>query len=176
MSVKTRSQKYAEKLSKSKTFNVSMATVSIHNDNNTGFAIRTVACFGMKNLYVIGAKPDRSIHNGLSGSTFDLVNIVHFENNNQFLTYCSENNIQIISAELSDDSINLYDFSFDVSDDAPEIVILIGNESFGVPAEIMLRSTTVFIPMNGCGVCLNTVVAGTAIVNEYFRQLYTKNS
>jgi tRNA G18 (ribose-2'-O)-methylase SpoU len=165
--MRTRRDKLNDKLKFAKNYNISLCIVSLQNDNNVGFAIRTAACFGLKNLYVIGAKPDRKIHDGLSASTFDYVNMISLSTTNEFLQICKEQNIHIISAELTEDSKNLYEYSFPQEKD---IVIVIGNETFGVPGEIIHHSDAVYIPMGGVGVCLNTVMAGTSIISEFFRQ------
>jgi tRNA G18 (ribose-2'-O)-methylase SpoU len=93
--------------------------------------------------------------------------MISLNTTNEFLQICKEQNIHIISAELTEDSKNLYEYSFPQEKD---IVIVIGNETFGVPGEIIHHSDAVYIPMGGVGVCLNTVMAGTSIISEFFRQ------
>lgn len=168
MTRKTRKDRYEEKLKTSKKYNISLAIIGISNDNNVGFAIRTAACFGLKKLYVIGSPADKQLHNGLSGTTFDFVDIVNIKSTNEFLEFVEKESIHLISAELTDNAKNLYDFEFPLE---KEIILIIGNESFGVPGEIIFKSETVYIPMGGPGFCLNTVMAGTAIISEYMRQL-----
>lgn len=151
------------------TNNASLAIFSLYCDINVAFAIRIAACYGLKNIYNIGAKPDKAIHDRLSGSNFDNVIIQNFQNTNEFLQHCRDVDAEIVSAELCDGSTNIYDFGFNPD---KEVVIVIGNETFGVPGEIIHNSKPVFIPMNGPGVCLNTVIAGSIIVDAYFRQMY----
>lgn len=170
---KTRKDRYEEKLKTSKKYNISLAIIGISNDNNVGFAIRTAACFGLKKLYVIGSPADKQLHNGLSGTTFDFVDIVNIKSTHEFLNLVEEESIHLISAELCDGAKNLYHFDFPLE---KEIIIVIGNESFGVPGEIIFKSEALYIPMDGPGFCLNTVMAGTAIISEYMRQICCKSS
>jgi tRNA G18 (ribose-2'-O)-methylase SpoU len=48
--------------------------------------------------------------------------------------------------------------------------IVLGNENWGVPEEIIHNSDVVMIPMPGIGACLNTAQTGNIILYEYNRQ------
>ena len=163
----TRRQRYAEKFVSYKKLPVSIAAINFQFSDNLAFLIRTVACFGASNLFVIGHVPDRSELNSKSGTLYDFVNIISFRNTSEFLGHCRLNGLNIVSMELTDNSISAYDYSFDYS---KESVIVLGNEYVGVPADILHNSDVIHIPMNGVGYCLNTSQCGTAILSEYSRK------
>lgn len=169
MRIQTRRQRYDVKLQTVLNLPVSFVTVNFDFDDNLAFLIRNAACFGMKNIYVIGTVPSRSVLNPKSGSTVDYVNIVQFKNPMEFLMYSRLNNIKLVSAELTDRAESLYDyrFSFDV-----KTAIVLGNETTGVPVELSRNSDIVYIPMPGAGAFLNTSQTGTAFATEYSRQYF----
>ena len=163
----TRRQRYAEKFVSYKKLPVSIAAINFQFSDNLAFLIRTVACFGASNLFVIGHVPDRSELNSKSGTLYDFVNIISFRNTSEFLGHCRLNSLSIVSMELTDDSISAYDYSFDYS---KESVIVLGNEYVGVPADILHNSDVIHIPMNGVVESLNVSVATAVTLYEAFRQ------
>jgi tRNA G18 (ribose-2'-O)-methylase SpoU len=136
-------------------------------DDNLAFLIRSVACFGVDNLYVIGSVPPRSKLNSKSGSLYDYVNIKQFKNPSSFLSYSRENSLNLISLELNENSRSIYDFEFDFSKNN---VIILGHETQGVPNILLFNSQAIHIPMPGVGFCLNVSQAGTAAMSEFCRQ------
>jgi tRNA G18 (ribose-2'-O)-methylase SpoU len=153
----TRKERAANKAETSIWMPVSVACVNFGSDGNLAFLIRAAACFGAKNIYVIGNTSIKRAHlNDLSGSTYDFVNIVFFQNPMEFLSYCRNRNIKLVSLEISDTmpTTSLDDYKFDFS--APENCIVVGSETTGVPVEVMKNSDIVTIPMRGISFCLNT--------------------
>jgi tRNA G18 (ribose-2'-O)-methylase SpoU len=144
-----------------------LVAVNFHLDDNLAYLIRTAACYGITSIHVIGSIPSRKVLYNPSGSLVDFVEMKQFSNPSQFLSYARGRNMKMVSAELSDGSVSLYDYKFNLES---ETAIVLGNETSGVPTEILLNSDRVFIPMWGQGFCLNTSQAGTAFVNEYCRQ------
>jgi tRNA G18 (ribose-2'-O)-methylase SpoU len=123
--------------------------------------IRAAACFGVKNIYVIGNTSIKRAHlNDLSGSTYDFVNIMFFQSPMEFLAYSKNKNIKLVSMEISDTmpTTSLDDYEFDFTKD--ENCIVVGSETTGVPVEIMKNSDIVTIPMRGISFCLNTSQTG----------------
>jgi tRNA(Leu) C34 or U34 (ribose-2'-O)-methylase TrmL len=47
---------------------------------------------------------------------------------------------------------------------------VVGNESTGVPIEILLNSEKIYIPMPGVGFCLNTSQAANIVLYEAVKQ------
>ena len=77
--------------------------------------------------------------------------------------YARENNIKLISAELSkeSESIETYDFDF-----SQPICIIVGHEETGIPVEIINNSDKIYIPMPGVGYCLNTSQVANILLYE----------
>ncbi len=135
---------------------VSVAMVNFASDGNIAFVIRAAACFGVKNVYVIGNTTlKRALLNDLSGSTFDFVNVMYFRDPVEFLNYSRKRDIKLVSMELTDEIQHwLPDYKFDFS--RKENCIVVGAETSGVPVEIIKNSDVVAIPMTGISFCLNT--------------------
>jgi tRNA G18 (ribose-2'-O)-methylase SpoU len=164
---KTRRERYDGKKITSGCPPLSIVTVNFEYGNNIAFTIRTAVCYGVRNLYVIGSVPDRRILNPKSGSLYDYLNITSFSTPSAFLEYCRQRDMHIVSAELTDKSVSLFDYKFDLS---RNICLALGNEMTGVPVELINEGDLIYIPMIGQGYCLNTAQAGTAIMTEYVRQ------
>jgi tRNA(Leu) C34 or U34 (ribose-2'-O)-methylase TrmL len=85
---------------------------------------------------------------------------------NKFMTpWCSEKLFELKnSAPISK---NILDYEFELNQ---RISILTGNESYGVPAEIIMNSDCLVIPNPGYGGCMNTAQAANVALYEYVRQ------
>jgi tRNA G18 (ribose-2'-O)-methylase SpoU len=165
----TRRQRYDQKNKDSLRLPVSFVTINFDYSDNLAYVIRTAACYGARNIYVIGSIPPRKFLNPKSGSLYDYVNLTAFKNPSSFLKYSRDNNIDLISAEITDSSVSLYDYQFNLN---RRIGIVLGHETTGIPVEIALNSTHVYVPMPGPGFCLNTSQTGTAFITEYSRQYF----
>lgn len=168
---KTRMERYLEKAREATRMPVSIATINFMFDENLAFLIRAAACYGVLDVYVIGAIPARTILRPKSGSTSDFINLRSFKTPGHFLEFARDSDFDLISAELSDQAVSLHDFAFDFS---RQTIIILGNETSGVPTEILLNSRQVYIPMPGIGFCLNTSQCGTAFLHECSRQWLTR--
>lgn len=167
----TRLERYQDKARQAIDLPLSIAAINFMFDDNLAFLIRAAACFGVRNLYVIGAIPPRKILQPKSGSLCDFVNLVSFRNPSEFLSFVRKNSLNLISAELDDEAHNLHEFSFDFGKNN---CIILGHEMSGIPVELMMNSVKVYIPMPGSGFCLNTAQAGTVFIHEFARQFLTR--
>lgn len=163
----TRIERYNNKINSAIKLPASFVTINFMHDDNLAFIIRTAACFGVRTVHVIGSIPERKFLYPASGSLVDFVELRRYNNPIEFLKFAGENNFNLISAELTNDSKSLYDFKFDFSNHTS---IILGNEMSGVPTELLLNSEIINIPMSGIGYCLNTSQVGTAFISEYVRQ------
>ena len=78
----------------------------------------------------------------------------------------------IISAELDNEAKNIHSYDFvDAIERYGHICIVVGNETSGIPIEILNNSEKVYIPMPGIGFCLNTSQAANIIIYEAVKQL-----
>jgi tRNA G18 (ribose-2'-O)-methylase SpoU len=168
----TRKERYYKKLASAQHIPLSIATVNFHCDENLAFIIRTAACFGVKDIHVIGSIPPRNILHNSSGSLVDFIPMKQYSTPAQFLNYAREMDIELVSAELAADATSLYEYEFNFS---KQTIIVLGNETTGVPNEILFNSDVVYIPMIGSGWCLNTSQTGTAFVSEYLRQIKVRD-
>ena len=164
---KTRRERYDIKSKDSLELPASLATVNFCFDENLAFLIRSAACYGIIDIFVIGSTPDRSKLSSKSGSLVDYVNMLSFSSPSSFIEHCRNNDINIVSVELARCATSIHEYSFDFR---RRTVLVIGNESSGVPSEILHNSDVLYIPMLGQGYCLNASQAGTAVMHEYCRQ------
>ena len=163
----TRRQRYDQKKTTAQKNPISICAVNFGCDENLGYLIRAAACFGAESLHVIGNIPDRAYLIPVSGSLIDYVNIVHHANPHDFLEWTRQHDVDVISAEIADGSVSVYDVDFDLT---RKTCVVVGNENTGVPAEILHNSKIMHIPMPGIGFCLNTAQTANIILFEFNRQ------
>lgn len=159
----TRKQRYERKKEVATNVPFSMCCINFMYDGNLAYLIRSAACFGVEDLHVIGSIPSRSTLNSLSGSLFDYVKIKQHKSPREFLDYTKSNSIKIVSAELCEGARTIASYSFDFSINT---VLVVGNETSGVPVEILRNSDKIYIPMPGVGYCLNTSQAANILLYE----------
>lgn len=167
MNRKTRKQRDKESAKDSVALPASLTTINFMNAQNLAFSIRTAACFGFPVVNVIGSIPEYRDLKRLSAGTIDHVYVRQFSTPRAFVDEMRQGDIQIVAAELNDDSECVFDFSFNFE---RQTTIVLGHETVGVPVEITSVAQNLYIPMFGPGRCLNTSQAGTAMATEYSRQ------
>ncbi len=172
----TRKERYQQKLKVAVDLPVSIATINFKHEVNLAYVVRAAVCFGSPDIYVIGNVPPRRLMNELSGSLFDYLTVKQFKNTSDFLEDIRKNNLQLISIELPNADSNftaqpLEEYEFDFS---RKICAMVGNESTGVPPEILINSDSIiYITMLGAGYCLNTSQAANIFLYEAAKQ-YTR--
>ena len=173
MREETRRQRYENKFQTAQKLPISLCAINFQTDNNLGHLIRTAACFGASQLYVVGHVPPRSRVKASSGSLVDYVEIVQFTTPQDFLEHAKNTGVQIVSAELVEGArpLSTYNFNFD-----SHLCLVVGNEQTGIPAEITHRSQLVYINMPGVGYCLNTAQAANILLYEAAKQYTTKKA
>ena len=154
---------------------VSIALINFGQESNIAFSIRSAACFGVKNVYIVGNTTlKRETLQDLSGSTLDLVNIKTFSTPLEFVEYCRANKIFMVSMELIKDQefyLDEYDFIFNLYPSMiAENCIIVGHETAGIPVEILKNGEVVAIRMPGKGFCLNTSQTCNIALYEAARQ------
>lgn len=169
----TRRERYQRKLKTVTELPVSIGTVHFKHEVNLAYVVRAAVCFGSPDIYVIGSVPPRRLMNELSGSLFDYLKVRRFANTSAFLENIRRNNISLISVELpeADSNFKAYpmeDYKFDFS---KKICAVVGNETTGIPTEILAHSDTIlYISMPGAGYCLNTSQAANILLYEAAKQ------
>lgn len=166
----TRAERYAAKQPHAACYPIAPVCINFIQEENVAFIVRSAACLGAREVVVIGALPSRALLKARSGSTDSLIEIKNFPNPSAFLRYAKNQNALIISSELCENSISIYDFSFPMDQ---MIYLMCGHEEAGIPTEILINSDAiVHIPMPGAGFCLNTSQCATTMLYEYNRQLF----
>ena len=168
---KTRKERYKEKLKSAKFLPISIGCVNFMHDGNLAFLIRSAACFGVKDIHVVGSVPDRSELRRLSGTTCDFINLIQHKTPRSFIEWCEKSNTKNVSEELCEKSSQLRNYKFDYSQN---VCIFTGHETSGVPGEIVHVSDCVEIDMPGPGFCLNTAQAANIVLYEASKQYLEK--
>ena len=166
MKRKTRNELIKEDIDKAIQYPVHLVAIHFNDDHNLAFLIRAAACFGAKSVMVIGSLPPYRILRQLSVGLCNYIPIQQFATPQDFLQHTTDNDIEVLAIELCEGAKSLANFQFPKT----EICIVTGHESIGVPTEILVRSTPLYIPMPGVGKCLNTSQAANVALFEYVRQ------
>ena len=167
MREETRRQRYDKKLKTAKKYPISLCAINFRVDDNLGYLIRSIACFGAQRLYVVGHVPERSRIKASSGSLIDYVEIVQFATPRDFMDYTKSEGIQVVAAELVEKAEPLSSYTFNFTG---HVCMVVGNEESGVPAEIIQNSQVVYIEMPGVGYCLNTAHTANIVLYEAVKQ------
>jgi len=167
MRTETRKERYNKKITNSKTYPISLCAINFRIDDNLGYLIRTAACFGASCINVIGSIPERKRIFNSSGSLIDYVKINQFKTPRDFLNKMKETKTKIICAELVQEAKSIYNYNFNFDNN---ICLVVGNETSGIPADILNVAEKVYIPMPGFGFCLNTSQAANIILFEATKQ------
>lgn len=165
----TRRQRYENKIANgAKEIPLGVCLVNFSFNANIAMTIRTAVCYGAE-IMVIGSIPSRADLRAASGSTVDFAKIRSFSNPMSLLEASKEEGFNLVSAEITPYAHSLNEYNFDLE---KKNVIVIGNESVGVPEGILLNSDVVYIPHRGGGFCLNASVAASIMINEFNRQYF----
>jgi tRNA G18 (ribose-2'-O)-methylase SpoU len=168
----TRRERYNNKQNISTRLPIEVCTVNFKEEVNVAFVLRSAACFGAAAVNVIGSVPKRKTLATRSGTLQDYVPINQFSNPHEFLQYCKNNHIKVISAELDPEAVSIHKYNFknDLTD-FKKICIVVGHEQIGIPADILNNSQKIFINMPGIGFCLNTSQAANIFLYEATKQI-----
>ena len=180
----TRLQRYEKKKSKSITYPLSLVAYNLVNEVNIGQVFRSAACFGAKEVVVIGSLPLTSSTNSMSGTTLNLTPYRVFPSHMEFLEeevsksdssseWFLDN--ELVAIEICDGakSLDVYDFNFWGNQ---HTYLIVGHETLGIPGDFLQYCNKVYIPMDGYGYCLNTAMALSIVTNEYCRQMRDKKA
>lgn len=168
----TRAERYESKRAGAMIYNIAPVCINFMHEENVAFIVRSAACFGAKEVGVIGSLPEHSLLKARSGSTNSLLPIKTFPNPRDFIEHASAQDALIVSAELCEGSVSIYDYEFPKD---KLVYLMCGHEEAGVPNDIIVNShAIVHIPMPGQGFCLNTSQCATTLMYEYVRQCNTK--
>jgi tRNA G18 (ribose-2'-O)-methylase SpoU len=174
MRIETRRGRYNDKIASGmvRNFPISLCAINFQCDENLAYLIRTAACFGSENLHVIGSLPDYEELRRKSGTLNHYVNMHQYSTPSQFLDYARQTRMGVLSAELDYEAKNIHSYDFiNAINQYGHICIVVGNETTGVPTEILANSEKIYIPMPGAGFCLNTSQTANIMMYEAVRQI-----
>jgi tRNA (guanosine-2'-O-)-methyltransferase len=164
----TRKERYIAKMAKANILPISVASVNFDHESNIGFLARALACFGGEGLHIIGKRPTEDALRRYSGGMSNFVNIHQYSNPYDFLKYVKTNGFYLISAELTENAVDIHNFEFP----AGRVMVVAGHETTGVPTDVLAASNAVIkIPLPGVGACLNTSQTANILLYEYRRQM-----
>ncbi len=168
MRVDTREERYLKKAANAAKYPFAVAAVNFSDDANIAYLARSLACFGGDSVHVIGKIPDNKALVKYSGSLNRFIPFYNYKTPGHFIDYCRKNDWMIISAELIEGAVDFHTLRFDKT---KKIMFVVGNESNGIPLDIIAASDVIsFIPMPGVGWCLNTSQTANIIFYEYAKQ------
>lgn len=170
----TRKERYAIKAKNAKSYPISIATIHFRDEGNVAFVARSAACFGAREVCVIGRMPEDNELKRLSGGHSGLVPITCHPNAVSLIEYCRNNGIFLISLELTDEAVDLDEA--DIPLDIP-LMVVIGHEQYGVPVEILHRSDMIIkISMDGPGWALNASQSANIALYEITKRYKNEHS
>ena len=158
---------------KQQTFPITIVCQNVTNAPNIGSLFRTSDAFGIKELVFTGTEiPLGRKMTKTSRATEKVVNYQVVEDAFGFISNLKNEGHQIISLEITDNSVALHKFSFNLK--AP-IVLVIGDENFGVSDQILsISDAIIHIDMFGQNSSMNVVQATSIALYEMTKQLNHK--
>lgn len=146
----------------------------VKNPINFGTLIRSGEAFGINEVWCLKSQVNKFkgfIHGSshLCGTMGALkqMELKQFIGTSDVVEYALKNNYHFVSIELSKDSVKLPVEKYPLNP-----VFVMGNESKGVPKEVMSESLIVEVPQANTYVrCLNTAVAGSIVIYDWHRYM-----
>ncbi len=168
MRLDTREERYLKKAANAAKYPFAVAAVNFSDDANIAYLARSLACFGGDSVHVIGKIPDNKALVKYSGSLNRFIPFYGYSKPSDFIKFIKAEGWTIVSAELTEGAVDFHTLRFDKT---KKYMFVVGNESDGVPQEILTASALIaYIPMPGIGYCLNTSQTANIIFYEYAKQ------
>lgn len=146
-----------------KTYPLNVILHDIRSPHNTGSFFRIGDAFGVKKIYLCGITPTPEMNKKVLRTAMQ--SKVDFEYREKIMDVINEfkrSGIKIAGIEKTFFSKDIEEFDFD----GKEVVLLFGNEEFGLTKEILDCCDSVYhIGMNGIKNSLNVSVAGGIVIN-----------
>lgn len=146
-----------------------LALENVGNPHNIGAIIRSAAHFGVDGIILTEGKSSdtaSAIRTSEGGAEF--VEVFEEKNFHKTLDLLAKNKYQIITTS-SHAKISLYEVEWQ-----NHIVIVFGEEAFGVTKEIQGLGTAIKIPGTDYVESLNVSVATAVILSDYYQKVKTK--
>jgi tRNA G18 (ribose-2'-O)-methylase SpoU len=148
-----------------------LAACNFNHETNIGTLIRTAEAFGIKEIIIIGRK-EFNVYACMGSDKW--VTITYIQEPNTFIAYCDINSLGVLSIDnrVDFDTVKLQDLPDALENLAffNAFVFVAGSENMGVDKEILKRSDLIIeIPLVGKNPCLNTAVAASIVLWEYYK-------
>ncbi len=132
---------------------------------NVGTLIRSANAFGVKQIFILGS--DKKILKKFFGSqgTVNKSDFLFFDNPNQLLTYCKDNNISCCGVEIGNNSQPIQSYQF-----KGDTLFILGNEGQGMnnKQKELCGENLVYIPQySNKTASLNVACAGSIIFHHF---------
>jgi tRNA G18 (ribose-2'-O)-methylase SpoU len=160
----TRQERHDKKANKAVSLPFDFAASYFNNDGNVAFLSRSLACFGGRTMHIIGRMPNSHELSRLSGTASRLVKWETYKNPFEFIEKTINSGYKLVCAEMTDNAVSSEEYNWDFN---AKTIIILGNETEGVPYEIIKYSDVVYIPMIGKAWNLNTAMAGNVLAYNY---------
>ncbi|MGQ9818950.1 MAG: TrmH family RNA methyltransferase [Candidatus Kapaibacteriales bacterium] len=149
--------------------NVIVALNSINNSDNVGLIVRTMRAFGVDSLLVDEHSTSPYLRRAVRvsmGNVFD-IKVHHAKNFKNELNYLKHKHYLIISAEITEKSLNLSNFVF-----PDKFVLIFGNEGKGIETSVLeLSDYVVEIPIEKNVESINVALSTGIFLYEHQKQL-----
>jgi len=134
---------------------------NLNSEENIAALIRSAVAFGIETCYIIGAKPEYKTLRKISCGTNNVITIKNFKRPSDFIGFCRDNDITLISMEKNDESENIGEFPTN------KVCICLGHETHGVPVEILYNSIVWHVEMCGPVNSMNVSAVGSIIFHHF---------
>lgn len=158
---------------KQQTFPITIVCQNVTNAPNIGSLFRTSDAFGVKELVFTGTEiPLGRKMTKTSRATEKVVNYKVVEDVFAFVNALKNEGHQIISLEITDNSLALHHYNFNIN---KPLVLVVGDENFGVSEDILnISDAIVHIDMFGQNSSMNVVQATSIALYEMTKQITLK--
>jgi tRNA G18 (ribose-2'-O)-methylase SpoU len=169
--VKHRMLEHGDHIKSNKKYPVIFVLDHVTDVQNVGSIFRLADSFGIKCVYLIGntPTPPNKVITKISRNTEKYVPWEYFSDTNEAIKKIKENGYKIISAEITDNSIDLSKYRLKP---VQKICLVAGSEKNGVSQEMLDSSDDVIhIPMLGVNSSMNVVTALAIISYQIILQM-----
>lgn len=174
--IKTRRERQEIRRPNSVTLPVSVCCINFDKEINVAHVMRSMACFGAKDLFVIGnVNAGGKALRAVSGSVNHCIRPIVFSTPNSWIQYCRERNVRIIALECPSDHTFGSRPIHELEPDEREICLVVGHETSGVPVEILKAGECHHIDMRGFAPCLNTSQAANIGLYEMSKKFLSED-
>ncbi|MCF8372918.1 MAG: TrmH family RNA methyltransferase [Bacteroidales bacterium] len=140
----------------------------LKNPQNIGMIIRSHVAFAGSKLVFTGYEEPYKVkrrEKAYSRSLFEKCESMHFKDIDDFFYWANVNSIATLAIEISEEAKSLPEFAF-----PHEVAIIMGNESYGLPDNVLKKCDHIIrIPQFGPVGSLNVAISASIVMYEITR-------